>query len=268
MKSVHSIAELTSSLRTSPRVFIPTMGALHAGHGELIRVARTIAGADGQVIVSIFVNPLQFGPTEDFNKYPRTQDADKELAVEYGADLIWFPESTELLSSEMIKLESPSFGNTLEGKQRPGHFDGVLTIVNRLFEIVSPTHAVFGVKDLQQLILIREMSEERFPNLEIVPVETVRTDSGLALSSRNKYLSEPEIQVASQINKALNVAALQPDPIASFYEKLNAAGIPANQIDYAEIVPMPLSCRDLGNRRLVVAVRVGSTRLLDNIALN
>lgn len=268
MKSVHSIAELTSSLRTSPRVFIPTMGALHAGHGELIRVARTIAGADGQVIVSIFVNPLQFGPTEDFNKYPRTQDVDKELAMEYGADLIWFPESTELLSSEMIKLESPSFGNTLEGKQRPGHFDGVLTIVNRLFEIVSPTHAVFGVKDLQQLILIREMSEERFPNLEIVPVETVRTDSGLALSSRNKYLSEPEIQVASQINKALNVAALQPDPIASFYEKLNAAGIPANQIDYAEIVPMPLSCRDLGNRRLVVAVRVGSTRLLDNIALN
>ena len=244
------------------------MGALHAGHGELIRVARTIAGADGQVIVSIFVNPLQFGPTEDFNKYPRTQDVDKELAMEYGADLIWFPESTELLSSEMIKLESPSFGNTLEGKQRPGHFDGVLTIVNRLFEIVSPTHAVFGVKDLQQLILIREMSEERFPNLEIVPVETVRTDSGLALSSRNKYLSEPEIQVASQINKALNVAALQPDPIASFYEKLNAAGIPANQIDYAEIVPMPLSCRDLGNRRLVVAVRVGSTRLLDNIALN
>ena len=268
MKSVHSIAELTSSLRTSPRVFIPTMGALHAGHGELIRVARTIAGADGQVIVSIFVNPLQFGPTEDFNKYPRTQDADKELAMEYGADLIWFPESTELLSSEMIKLESPSFGNTLEGKQRPGHFDGVLTIVNRLFEIVSPTHAVFGVKDLQQLILIREMSEERFPNLEIVPVETVRMDSGLAMSSRNKYLSEPEIQVASQINKALNVAALQPDPIASFYEKLNAAGIPANQIDYAEIVPMPLSCRDLGNRRLVVAVRVGSTRLLDNIALN
>lgn len=268
MKSVHSIAELTSSLRTSPRVFVPTMGALHPGHGELIRVARTIAGADGQVIVSIFVNPLQFGPTEDFNKYPRTQDADKELAMEYGADLIWFPESTELLSSEMIKLESPSFGNTLEGKQRPGHFDGVLTIVNRLFEIVSPTHAVFGVKDLQQLILIREMSEERFPNLEIVPVETVRTDSGLALSSRNKYLSEPEIQVASQINKALNVAALQPDPIASFYEKLNAAGIPANQIDYAEIVPMPLSCRDLGNRRLVVAVRVGSTRLLDNIALN
>lgn len=268
MKSVHSIAELTSSLRTSPRVFVPTMGALHAGHGELIRVARTIAGADGQVIVSIFVNPLQFGPTEDFNKYPRAQDADKELAVEYGADLVWFPESAELLSPAMIKLESPSFGNTLEGKQRPGHFDGVLTIVNRLFEIVSPTHAIFGVKDLQQLILIREMSEERFPNLEIVPVETVRTDSGLAMSSRNKYLSEPEIQVASQINKALNVAALQPDPIASFYEKLNAAGIPANQIDYAEIVPMPLSCRDLGNRRLVVAVRVGSTRLLDNIALN
>ncbi len=268
MKSVYRIEELTSSFRSTPRVFVPTMGALHAGHGELIRVARTIAGEDGQVVVSIFVNPLQFGPSEDFNKYPRTQTADIELAMEYGADLVWFPESAELLIPDMTKLASPAFGNTLEGQQRPGHFDGVLTIVNRLFEIVSPTHAIFGVKDLQQLILIREMAAERFPNLAIVPVETVRTDSGLAMSSRNRYLSESEIQVASQINKALNVAALQLDPVSSFYEKLNLAGIPADQIDYAEVVPMPLSCKDLGNHRLVVAVRVGSTRLLDNIALN
>ncbi len=268
MKSVQSIEELTSSLRTTPRVFVPTMGALHAGHGELIRVARTIAGTDGQVVVSIFVNPLQFGPSEDFNKYPRTQEDDKALAAEYGADLVWFPESSELLSPEMTKLKSPSFGNTLEGKQRHGHFDGVLTIVNRLFEIVSPTHAIFGVKDLQQLILVRDMAAARFPNLEIVPVETIRTDSGLAMSSRNKYLNESEIQLASQINKALNFAALQPDPVASFYEKVNAVGISADQIDYAEIVPMPLNCRDLGNRRLVVAVRVGQPRLLDNIALN
>jgi pantoate--beta-alanine ligase len=268
VKSVQSIEELTSTLRTTPRVFVPTMGALHAGHGELIRVARTIAGTDGQVVVSIFVNPLQFGPSEDFNKYPRTQEDDKALAAEYGADLVWFPESSELLSPEMTKLKSPSFGNTLEGKQRHGHFDGVLTIVNRLFEIVSPTHAIFGVKDLQQLILVRDMAAARFPNLEIVPVETIRTDSGLAMSSRNKYLNESEIQLASQINKALNFAALQPDPVASFYERVNAVGISADQIDYAEIVPMPPNCRDLGNRRLVVAVRVGQTRLLDNIALN
>lgn len=268
MRTVKSIEQLTASLGAKPRVFVPTMGALHAGHGELIRVARTIAGAEGQVIVSIFVNPLQFGPTEDFNKYPRSLDADEKLAMEYGADLIWAPEADELLSPTMTKLDSPPFGNKLEGAMRPGHFDGVLTIVNRLFELIEPTHAVFGVKDLQQLILIREMADERFPRLEVVAVETARTDSGLAMSSRNKYLSETEVQLAAQINKALNVAALQPDPISSFRENLDRAGISSDQIDYVEILPMPANCQDLGDRRLVVAVRVGSTRLLDNIALN
>ena len=268
MKRVQSLSELKAEFAGTPRVFVPTMGALHTGHGELIRVARTIAGDSGQVIVSIFVNPLQFGPSEDFNKYPRTESSDLELAKEYGSDIVWFPESAELLIPTMTKLIAPKFGNILEGQFRPGHFDGVLTIVNRFFELVLPTHAVFGVKDLQQLVLVREMAKERYPDLEIVPVETVRTPSGLAMSSRNKYLNESDIQIASQINKALNVAALQANPVSSFRSNLLKAGFSEDQIDYAEVVSMPDSCLDLGTQRLVVAVRVGTTRLLDNIALN
>lgn len=268
MKTLRTIHELSQLPKSERRVFVPTMGALHAGHGELIRVARTTAGESGIVIVSVFVNPLQFGPSEDFNKYPRTEVADVELALRYGADYIWFPEATELLAIDLVQLSSPEFGLTLEGAHRPGHFDGVLTIVNRLFDLVKPTHAIFGVKDLQQLILIRQMAKERHNEIEIVPVETVRSESGLALSSRNKYLTESELKLASQINKALNVAALHSDPIARFTENLALAGIPATNIDYVEVIEMPPFCQDLGERRLVVAVRIGSTRLLDNIALS
>jgi pantoate--beta-alanine ligase len=268
MRTVHSIAELQQSLSSSSRVFVPTMGALHTGHAELMRVGKTIAADSGQLIVSIFVNPLQFGSTEDFSKYPRTEISDRDLAAGSGVDLMWLPSSDELLASDMLKLKSPEFGDSLEGVHRPGHFDGMLTAVNRLFEIVNPTHAIFGVKDLQQLILIREMALERFPDLEIIAVETVRDDFGLALSSRNKYLSASEIQIAAQINKALNVAALTADPAASFVTNLEKAGIEAGAIDYAEVISMPESCLDLGRQRLVVAVRIGSTRLLDNIALN
>lgn len=268
MTILRTVNELAHVPKSKLRVFVPTMGALHAGHGELIRVARVIAGESGIVIVSVFVNPLQFGATEDFNKYPRTEKADVELALKYGADYVWFPEATELLSADLIQLTSPEFGSTLEGAHRPGHFDGVLTIVNRLFDLVKPTHAIFGVKDLQQLVLIRQMANERHNQIEIVPVETVRTESGLALSSRNKYLTETELQLASQINRALNVAALHSDPVSSFKENLAAAGIPATDIDYVEVIEMPDLCKDLGECRLVVAVRIGSTRLLDNIALS
>jgi pantoate--beta-alanine ligase len=268
VKLVRSINELQQTLSKTPRVFVPTMGALHHGHGELLRVGKTIAAANGELVLSIFVNPLQFGANEDFSKYPRTETLDIEMAETMGVDLVWLPMADELLSAEMEKLVAPEFGNTLEGKLRPGHFDGVLTIVNRLFELVQPTHAVFGVKDLQQLILVRELAENRFPDLEIVAVETVRNESGLALSSRNKYLTESEIQIAAQINKALNVAALNSNPADSFKSNLQKAGIEPSSIDYAEIVPMPDNCLDLGSQRLVVAVRIGSTRLLDNIALN
>ena len=268
MRTVHSIAELQQSLSSSSRVFVPTMGALHTGHAELMRVGKTIAADSWQLIVSIFVNPLQFGSTEDFSKYPRTEISDRDLAAGSGVDLMWLPSSDELLAPDMLKLKSPEFGDSLEGVHRPGHFDGMLTAVNRLFEIVNPTHAIFGVKDLQQLILIREMALERFPDLEIIAVETVRDDFGLALSSRNKYLSASEIQIAAQINKALNVAALTADPAASFVTNLEKAGIEAGAIDYAEVISMPESCLDLGRQRLVVAVRIGPTRLLDNIALN
>jgi pantoate--beta-alanine ligase len=268
VKLVRSINELQLALGRTPRVFVPTMGALHTGHGELLRVGKTIAGPTGELVLSIFVNPLQFGASEDFGKYPRTESQDIELAESKKVDFIWLPLADELLSSAMEKLSAPEFGNTLEGKLRPGHFDGVLTIVNRLFELVQPTHAVFGVKDLQQLILVRELAEKRFPTMKIVAVETVRNESGLALSSRNKYLTKSDIQIAAQINKALNIAALSSNPAESFKSNLQRVGIEPSAVDYAEIVEMPANCLDLGEQRLVVAVRIGSTRLLDNIALN
>ncbi|MFM1905866.1 MAG: hypothetical protein RIT32_662 [Actinomycetota bacterium] len=268
MKVVRSLTDIAELPSTSPRVFVPTMGALHDGHGELVRVARVEAGKTGIVIVSVFVNPLQFGANEDFNKYPRTEESDITLAAKFGADVIWFPEATELLSAELVQLISPDFGNQLEGRLRPGHFDGVLTIVNRFFELLEPNKAIFGVKDLQQLILIRDMAKQRHPSIEIIAVETVRAANGLALSSRNKYLSAAELAKADAINQALNIAALQSDPVSSFKTNLAGAGFAMEAIDYAEVIDMPNSCLDLGKQRLVVAVRIGSTRLLDNIALN
>jgi pantoate--beta-alanine ligase len=268
MKVIKKITELPIRSTGLPRVFVPTMGALHAGHGELIRVAKTIAKDDGDVIVSIFVNPLQFGANEDYAAYPRTASEDIETASNYGADYLWFPEPEELLVDDIEHISSPELGSILEGEFRPGHFDGMLTMVNRLFKLVQPSHAIFGVKDLQQLILVREMAEVRFPNLQIIAVETLRNEFGLALSSRNKYLSQSQLMNATEINRALNRAALSSTPERVFIDDLIQAGFSEDDIDYVVKLKMPENCADLGNERLVVAVRIGTTRLLDNIALN
>ncbi len=170
-------------------VLVPTMGALHAGHAALLRAAREHAGP-GVVVASIFVNPLQFAPGEDLDRYPRTMDADLELCAAAGVDVVFAPAVDEMYpgGEPLVTVEPGPLGGILEGASRPGHFRGVLTVVAKLFGLVRPTVAVFGQKDYQQLILVRRMSRDLCLGVDVVGAETVREADGLALSSRNRYL--------------------------------------------------------------------------------
>jgi len=268
MQVARTAAELQSALISKKRILVPTMGSLHAGHTELIAQARKLAGSDGQVVLSIFVNPLQFGKTEDFEKYPRDLEMDLSVADAAGVDLVWAPTWEEIVGPDVETIQAPVFGDELEGKSRPGHFSGVLTVVASLFVHVKPAVAVFGVKDLQQLLLITEMSAQRFKSIEIYPVETVRDSSGLALSSRNSYLSNENMSLASGICKSLLQAKNAEDPVAKFYEVAASQEIHREMIDYAQVLVMPAGSKVLGQTRLVVAVHIGTTRLIDNIALS
>ncbi|NPA87654.1 MAG: pantoate--beta-alanine ligase, partial [Epsilonproteobacteria bacterium] len=185
--------------------FVPTMGALHEGHLSLIKKARE---ENDNVIVSIFVNPTQFLPGEDFNKYPRRLEADFEICKRAGVDAVFTPNPENMYTDDEILIKAPKVkGYILEGFFRPGHFDGVLQVVNKLFNIIRPTRAYFGKKDAQQLYLIKQMVKNFFFNIEIVEGETVREKDGLALSSRNIYLSDEERKRALSISKALKRAA-------------------------------------------------------------
>ena len=193
---------------TGPVVLVPTMGALHDGHRALLRRARELAGAGGTVAVSIFVNPLQFGPNEDLDKYPRTLDADLAACEAEGVDLVFAPSVREMYPQEQLVMVDPGpTGEILEGEFRPGFFHGVLTVVLKLFSLVRPDIAVFGQKDAQQLVLVRRMSADFGLGIEIEAVPTVRAADGLALSSRNKYLSRAERAVAPVLHRALAAGA-------------------------------------------------------------
>src|SRR5256886_5676971 len=184
------------------------MGALHKAHGELIRVARQAAGKDGEVAVSIFVNPLQFEPGSDYNRYPRPEKADEEFCQHAGVDLLFRPLADEVYATDRSTfVEETSLSSTLEGKSRPGHFRGVCTVVAKLFNILAPDAAVFGEKDFQQLAILRRMVRDLNFNLEIIGVPTVREPDGLACSSRNQYLSDEERAQAPVLRKALVTAA-------------------------------------------------------------
>jgi pantoate--beta-alanine ligase len=192
----------------APVVLVPTMGALHDGHRALLRRARELAGPAGTVAVSIFVNPLQFGPNEDLDKYPRTLDADLAACDAEGVDLVFAPAVREMYPQEqLVKVDPGPTGEILEGEFRPGFFHGVLTVVLKLFSLVRPDIAVFGQKDAQQLVLVRRMSADFGLGIEIEAVPTVRAADGLALSSRNKYLSARERAVAPVLHRALAVGA-------------------------------------------------------------
>lgn len=232
-------------------VLVPTMGALHKGHQALIKRAREL---DKEVVVSIFVNPLQFTDAADLEKYPRTPETDIQIATLAGATEVWFPNYEEIYPNEPIQISAGPVGDLYEGASRPGHFAGVLTVVNRLFEIVKPSAAVFGEKDFQQLWLIKN----HFKKIEIASIPTVREFDGLALSSRNIRLTESDRAAALIISKALKEPGRMHEILATQ---------PAFKLDYAEIIDektFQLASATTQNKRAIIAGWVNGVRLLDN----
>ncbi|SCK58239.1 pantoate--beta-alanine ligase [Streptomyces sp. WMMB 322] len=323
IRLVHTAAELrasTAGLRASAagsgagapgeRAVVMTMGALHAGHASLIRTARERVGRQGQVVVTVFVNPLQFGPSEDLDRYPRTLDADLAVAEEAGADVVFAPSVEEVYpeyaasngsrtagrnqgeDGPQVRVSAGPMGDRFEGAYRPGHFDGVLTVVAKLLHLTAPDVSLYGQKDAQQLALIRRMvTDLNFP-VEIIGVPTVRESDGMALSSRNRYLSPEERTSALALSRALFAArdALTDGAdaaLAAARAVLDEAARrePPLHVDYLALID-PADFTELTERAgqsgspprtgaethgpegvLAVAARVGGTRLIDNIPL-
>lgn len=245
-------------------VLVPTMGALHKGHQALIKRARTL---DKDVIVSIFVNPLQFENKEDLEKYPRTPEHDIEIATIAGANEVWFPEYEDLYPEGFKTLSAGALGKKFEGSSRPGHFDGVVTVVDRLFAIAKPDKAIFGEKDFQQLTIIKAMKS----TVEIVSVPTVREFDGLALSSRNVRLSESGRTAALVIHRALAAAKLAPTvEIAQEILDSTLATESGFVKDYATIIDekdFSVANDSTENRRAIIAGWVDGVRLIDNMPM-
>ena len=259
------------------RVLVPTMGALHRGHVELIRIAREAAGDKGEVAVSIFVNPLQFAPCGDYEKYPRPEAEDDGACRSAGVDILFRPSPNEMYATDSsVTIEENSLSTTLCGKSRPGHFRGVCTVVAKLFHILAPDAAVFGEKDFQQLAIIRRMVRDLNFRIEIIGAPTVRESDGLAFSSRNQYLSATEREQAPVLRAAL----LEGARLAAGGEKSGPAIIaaarkivaasPIARIDYLELVKADTLQRlEIlePNSLIALAVFFGQTRLIDNIRL-
>jgi pantoate--beta-alanine ligase len=259
------------------RAFVPTMGALHRGHLELIRIARESAGKEGEVAVSIFVNPLQFAPGGDYEKYPRPEKDDEELCRSAGVDILFRPSPDEMYAADSsVAIEENSLSATLCGKSRPGHFRGVCTVVAKLFHILAPDAAVFGEKDFQQLAIIRRMVRDLNFRVEIIGAPTVRESDGLACSSRNQYLSVNEREQAPALRAALLEGARlatggersPPAIIATVRNVIDTA--PLSRIDYVELVNadtlQPLETVQ-PNSLIALAAFFGKTRLIDNIRI-
>jgi pantoate--beta-alanine ligase len=250
------------------------MGALHKAHGELIRVARERAGKDGEVAVSIFVNPLQFEPGSDYQHYPRPEKEDENFCRAVGVDVLFRPSTAEMYPDDRsVFVDENSLSTVLEGKSRPGHFRGVCTVVAKLFTILEPDAAVFGEKDFQQLAIIRRMVRDLNYKIDIVAMPTVREDDGLACSSRNVYLNAQEREQAPILRKALLDAKKSGKKSAKNIVDLVRATIaeaPLARIDYIELVDagtlQPLEKAE-SNALLALAVYFGQTRLIDNILL-
>ncbi|RMI29271.1 pantoate--beta-alanine ligase [Nocardia stercoris] len=250
---------------------VPTMGALHEGHLELVRRAKR---TNQLVIVSIFVNPLQFGAGEDLDKYPRTLDADVELLRAEGVEIVFAPSASEMYPDGPRTTVQPGpLGAELEGAVRPGHFAGMLTVVAKLLQIAQPHEAFFGEKDYQQLTLIRQMVRDLNFDVDIVPVATVREPDGLALSSRNRYLGPEQRELSTVLSAALvagrHAGGLGPDGVLAAARAVLSAA-PDIDVDYLELRASDLGPvrPDGGNARLLIAARVGSTRLIDNMAIS
>jgi pantoate--beta-alanine ligase len=249
---------------------VMTMGALHQGHAELVRMARKRADI---VVVTIFLNPLQFAPGEDLSRYPRTFDADLVICEREGVDLVFAPTPDVVYpdGEPSVRVDAGWLGDVLEGASRPGHFSGVLTVVAKLFHLTRADVALFGEKDAQQLALIRRLVNDLDIEVEVVGVPTVREPDGLALSSRNMYLSADDRKVALTLSTALCAGAVRADDGAAAVLAAAAAvlrDVPGIEVDYLELVDdqtwQPVTANH-GTARLLVAARLGSTRLIDNV---
>jgi pantoate--beta-alanine ligase len=262
-----------------PVVLVPTMGALHGGHRALLRRAREIS-SDGSLMVSIFVNPLQFGPGEDFDRYPRSLEQDLATCAEEGADVVFAPELTEMYPGEqLVRVDPGEMGQVLEGRSRPAFFPGMLTVVLKLFLLTAPDVAVFGAKDAQQLALVRRMTADLNLSVVIADAPIVRDADGLASSSRNAYLSARERPTALALPRSLQAgaraAAAGPSAVrAAARAVLDAAAAadPPLVPDYLALVA-PETFQEVpadatGSALLLVAARVGMTRLIDNAAVS
>lgn len=277
MNILTTVASARAAGPEGRRVLVPTMGALHRGHLELIHVAREHAARGGEVVVSCFVNPLQFEPGSDFDRYPRLEKADEELCRSAGVDLLFRPSVEEMYGRDQsIGVEETDLSTRLCGRSRPGHFRGVCTVVSKLFHILCPHVAIFGEKDFQQLAIIRRLVRDLNFAIEIVGVPTVREGDGLALSSRNQYLNPEERKAAPVLRAALLEAAelvrggekSAPRIVTQVEEMIDRAGLA--RIDYVELVDadnlQPLEVIAPGSL-LALAVFFGKTRLIDNIRL-
>lgn len=256
---------------------VPTMGALHDGHASLMSVARDHVGSAGAVVVSVFVNPLQFGAGEDLERYPRTLAADVERCAAHRVDVVFAPEADEVYpgGEPQVSVEPGPLATVLEGASRPGHFRGVLTVVAKLFGLTRPDVAVFGQKDYQQLTLIRRMVADLCLDVEIVGAETVRESDGLALSSRNRYLDDDQRRLAVALSASLRAAqTAAPDGVRAAHAAAAAvlAAVPEIGVDYLHVAESDLAevdpaRTDVREGRILVTGRLGATRLLDNLPL-
>lgn len=253
--------------------FVPTMGALHDGHRSLMRLARSMADL---VVVSVFVNPLQFGPNEDYDRYPRTLDDDLEACRAEGVGCVFVPSVAEMYpAGRQILINAGQMGAVLEGASRPGHFDGMLTVVLKLLNIARPDFAIFGQKDAQQLALIRRMVIDLNLDVEIVGAPIVREADGLALSSRNRFLTPTDRTMATALFRSLSAAvgaATADEALTQARESLaTASHAPGFDLDYLSLVNpgslVPVDPDHTGTALLAVAARVGVTRLIDNVLL-
>ncbi|MGQ0718465.1 MAG: pantoate--beta-alanine ligase [Pseudonocardiales bacterium] len=268
-----ALSEVTRAIRRTgrPVVLVPTMGALHAGHRELIRAARAIPGAS--TVVSIFVNPSQFGSREDLDSYPRTFDTDLGMCRQEGVALVFAPSVAAMFPpGSDITVAPGALGAELEGASRPGHFTGVLTVVTKLFGIVGPDLAFFGEKDYQQLVLVQRMVADLRLGVQVVGVPTVREADGLALSSRNVHLDAQARAAAVALPAALTAGSQASvhgrDPVLTAARQVLAAQ-PAVALDYLALRGPGLGpAPPQGPARLLVAATVGTTRLIDNIGLH
>jgi len=248
------------------RAFVPTMGALHAGHLSLIELAKSYSD---EVVVSIFVNPLQFENKDDLAKYPRDLEGDKKLALSAGATEIWAPTVDEIYPDAPSIISAGELGNKYEGVNRPGHFDGVLTVVDRLFKHVQPKYAIFGEKDFQQLFLIKQWVHLNKIPIEIICAPLIRDTDGLALSSRNVRLGDQGRKSALVISQALRAAGTSLDPKATMLEVL--ASEPGFTLDYAVVIDeasFEEATALTPNSRALIAGWVNGVRLLDNMQMS